>query len=56
MNNKVAAVVLSGLFSSSAFALDLSVTITNLTHGNHFTPLLIAAHDASQHLPPNVRR
>lgn len=50
MNNKVAAVVLSGLFSSSAFALDLSVTITNLTHGNHFTPLLIAAHDASQHL------
>jgi len=50
MNNKVAAVVLSGLFSSSAFALDLSVTVTNLTHGNHFTPLLFAAHDASQHM------
>ncbi|MFW2373723.1 MAG: spondin domain-containing protein [Gammaproteobacteria bacterium] len=50
MNNKVAAVVLSSLFSSSAFALDLSVTVTNLTHGNHFTPLLFAAHDASQHM------
>ena len=50
MNNKVAAVVLSSLVSSSAFALDISVTVTNLTHGSHFTPLLFAAHDASQHM------
>ena len=50
MKNKVAAVLLSGLFSSSAFALDLDITVTNLTHGNHFTPLLFAAHDSSQHL------
>lgn len=50
MNNKIAAVVLSGLFSSSAFALDLNMTVTNLTHGNHFTPLLFAAHESSQHL------
>lgn len=50
MNNKVAAAILSSLFSSSAFALDISVTVTNLSHGNHFTPLLIAAHDANQHM------
>ena len=50
MKNKVAAVLLSGLFSSSAFALDVSVTLTNLSHGNHFTPLLFAAHDSTQHM------
>ena len=50
MKNRFALVVFSSLFSSSTFALDLSVTVTNLTHGNHFTPLLFAAHDANQHL------
>ena len=50
MNNKVAAVVLSSLFSTSAFALDISVTITNLSHGSHFTPFLFAAHDSTQHM------
>jgi len=50
MNNKVAAVVLSSLFSTSTFALDISVTITNLSHGSHFTPLLFSAHDSAQHM------
>lgn len=51
MNNKTAAaLLLSSLFSSSAFALDLNVTVKNLSHGSHFTPLLFAAHDAQQHM------
>lgn len=50
MKNKVAAVVLSSLISTSALALDINVTVTNLLHGNHFTPLLIAAHDRNQHM------
>ena len=50
MKNKVAAVLLSSLFSSSVFALDINVTVTNLSHGNHFTPLLFAAHDANNHM------
>lgn len=29
---------------------DLSITITNLTHGIHFTPVLAAAHDTNTHL------
>jgi len=33
-----------------ASAADISVTITNLTNGNHFTPLLVSAHDANTHL------
>ncbi len=33
-----------------ALAADIDVTITNLTHGNHFTPLLVTAHDANTHL------
>jgi len=35
---------------SSAMAAELDIRITNLTHGNHFTPLLIAAHAPGQHL------
>ena len=26
------------------------VTVTNLTNGNHFTPLLVTAHDNNTHL------
>ncbi len=39
---------LSGL--SAAVAAELDIRITNLTHGNHFTPLLVAAHPSGQHL------
>lgn len=31
-------------------AAELELSITNLTHGNHFTPVLIAAHNADTHL------
>lgn len=36
--------------TQNAMAADVSVNVTNLSHGNHFTPLLISAHDASTHL------
>ena len=39
-----------GLGIGGAHAADLSVTITNLTHGVYLTPLLVAAHDANTHL------
>lgn len=38
---------LFGLFSAASQAQDLTVTITNLTHGIYFTPVISAAHDAS---------
>ncbi len=31
-------------------AQELEITITNLTHGSHFTPLLVAAHTGDSHL------
>lgn len=36
--------------ASTASAADWEVKITNLTHGNHFTPLLVTAHDSDTHL------
>lgn len=36
--------------SGQTMAASLSVTVENLTHGNLFTPLLIAAHPAANHL------
>jgi len=38
------------LLASTAYAQKFTVTIENLTHGSHFTPLLVAAHDANTHL------
>jgi hypothetical protein len=40
-------VALSGF---SASAVELSITVTNLTHGIAFTPLLVASHDSDTHL------
>lgn len=40
----------ASLFSTGAAAQMFSVEITNLTHGTHFTPLLVAAHDEQTHL------
>lgn len=37
-------------FAIPATAAQLNITVTNLTHGNYFTPLLLAAHGADQHL------
>lgn len=43
-------IALSVLGSAPAMAQDLDIQITNLTHGIYFTPLLVAAHDGSNHL------
>ena len=48
MKTKLAAALLTGLFSTASLAQDLSISLTNLTHGNHFTPLLVAAHTTTQ--------
>jgi len=40
-----AAVVFS-MLTSTAYAQKVTVTLQNLTHGSHFTPLLVAAHNA----------
>lgn len=36
--------------STQVNAQDMSITVTNLTHGMAFTPVLVAAHDASGNL------
>lgn len=36
--------------SQSVLAADVSVKLTNLTHGSYFTPLLVTAHDSMSHL------
>ncbi len=38
---------LLGLFSATSQAQDLTVTLTNLTQGIHFTPVIAASHDMS---------
>jgi len=38
------------LASSQVFAQDLTITVTNLTQGLHFTPLITAAHPVSEHI------
>jgi hypothetical protein len=36
--------------SSSAMAQDLAITVTNLTQGLHFTPVITAAHASDNHI------
>ena len=55
MNNKKTLCVstaagLIALSSLSVNAAELSIKVTNLTHGMVFTPLLVASHDADTHL------
>lgn len=38
------------LLSSTAYAQKVTVKVQNLTHGSHFTPLLVGAHDSATHL------
>ncbi|WP_394130200.1 spondin domain-containing protein [Shewanella maritima] len=45
-----AGLLLAGLSSLSVNAAEIEVSVTNLTHGNHFTPILLAAHDSDNHL------
>lgn len=44
------AAAFASVFSLSANAATWEVSITNLTHGNHFTPLLVSANTSSTHL------
>ncbi len=36
--------------SSTVTAQDLSITVTNLTQGLHFTPVITAAHASDNHM------
>jgi hypothetical protein len=47
---KLALLALSLLATTSALAAQVTVEVTNATHGIYFTPLLVTAHDASTHL------
>jgi hypothetical protein len=38
------------LATTPVMAQDLTISITNLTHGTYFTPLLVSAHAAGNHL------
>ena len=51
MSNKhIIAASLFGLFSAASQAQDLNITITNLTQGIAFTPIVAAAHDSSGYI------
>jgi hypothetical protein len=47
---KLLAASLLSVFAAGANAQDLSISITNLTQGMHFTPLIVAAHSADASL------
>lgn len=44
------ATIATSLLTGSAYAQKVTVTVQNLTHGSHFTPLLVAAHDDATQL------
>lgn len=44
------ALIVSGIMSQTVAAAQLEISVQNLTHGNQFTPILIAAHDGDSHL------
>ncbi|GIU36531.1 hypothetical protein TUM3794_05760 [Shewanella colwelliana] len=50
LNILTRSLLLGSLISTSAMAAELEIRINNLTHGNHFTPVLLAAHDGDTHL------
>lgn len=50
LNLALSAGIYSAMSTSSALAQELSIELTNLTHGSHFTPLLVSAHVADQHI------
>ncbi|HHM05898.1 MAG TPA: hypothetical protein ENJ19_09160 [Gammaproteobacteria bacterium] len=45
-----ALLAMSLLVPAATVADTIQITLTNLTHGSYFTPLLVAAHDSSTHL------
>jgi len=50
MKKALLAATVAGFMSSPLMAQELSITVTNLTHGNTFTPVLVSAHTASNHI------
>ncbi len=51
MKTKITSLIAATLFISAPIsAQQLTVEVTNLTHGIYFTPLLISAHNADTHL------
>ncbi|RDH85706.1 MAG: hypothetical protein DIZ80_01915 [endosymbiont of Galathealinum brachiosum] len=51
MNKKLLlAMAVTAVSIGNASAQDLNITFTNLTHGNHFTPLIFSAHASDQHI------
>ncbi len=46
----IGAVIALSLFSGSAHAQKVTVTVQNLTNGSHFTPVLVAAHNQNTQL------
>ncbi|MGV6816871.1 MAG: spondin domain-containing protein [Thiotrichales bacterium] len=50
MKKRFLAGLIAAVTTTPLMAAELDITITNLTHGNHFTPLLVAAHGNSTHL------
>ncbi|MDB2387151.1 spondin domain-containing protein [Shewanella sp.] len=50
VNKLTKALFITSLMSLPAAAAELEISVTNLTHGNHFTPLLLAAHNMDSHL------
>lgn len=46
----VVSAVSIALASSSVMAQDLTITVTNLTQGLHFTPVITAAHSSDSHM------
>ncbi len=50
MKKLITTSLLAILASTTVEAQELDITVTNLTHGSHFTPLLVAAHAATTQL------
>ncbi len=51
MKKIITAAIIAATFGAAPVsAQDLSITVTNLTHGLAFTPILVAAHDANGNL------
>ena len=52
MNRKMnhSLLALAMMVGTGAYAADWDVTVTNLTNGNHFTPLLVTAHASTSDL------
>ncbi len=48
--SKLTLLLLSVLAATPTLAAQVTVEVTNATHGIYFTPLLVTAHDASTHL------